>query len=163
MSIRIGRQIVAGSGGSGGSGECNINVDNTTIIQNQDGTISSIASLNQNQEPIKFWTGTLAEYEQLTPDENTLYNIIDDEFEEQDKFFGFNLFDTKLSDHVIEDKGWALQGTYVNRLDYPTFYDVCLKNIKIMNLWTVSSIMCYHKYNHIYLQVQMVNILHYQM
>lgn len=130
MSIRIGRQIVAGSGGSGGSGECNINVDNTTIIQNQDGTISSIASLNQNQEPIKFWTGTLAEYEQLTPDENTLYNIIDDEFEEQDKFFGFNLFDTKLSDHVIEDKGWALQGTYVNRLDYPTFYDVCLKEYK---------------------------------
>lgn len=46
---------------------------------------------------------------------------------------GFNLFDTKLSDHILEGdeaKGWALQGTYVYkeavagvRDGYPTFYD----------------------------------------
>lgn len=46
---------------------------------------------------------------------------------------GFNLFDTKLSDHILEGdeaKGWALQGTYVYkeavagvRDGYPDFYN----------------------------------------
>ena len=46
---------------------------------------------------------------------------------------GFNLFDTKLSDHILEGdeaKGWALQGTYVykepvagSRDGYPDFYN----------------------------------------
>ena len=50
---------------------------------------------------------------------------------------GFNLFDTKVSDHVLEGEealGWALQGTYVykeavagSRYGYPDFYAKCLE------------------------------------
>ena len=43
---------------------------------------------------------------------------------------GFNLFDTKISDHILEGneaKGWALQGTYVSGALYPDFYNKCLE------------------------------------
>ena len=55
---------------------------------------------------------------------------------------GFNLFDTKISDHILEGKealGWALQGTYVykeggtNRVGYPNFYNKCLEEYKYLN------------------------------
>lgn len=49
---------------------------------------------------------------------------------------GFNLFDTKISDHILEGEealGWALQGTYVykegvagSRTGYADFYAKCL-------------------------------------
>ena len=49
---------------------------------------------------------------------------------------GFNLFDTKTSDHVLEGEealGWALQGTYVSGVLYPDFYNECLtqKNLAV--------------------------------
>lgn len=50
---------------------------------------------------------------------------------------GFNLFDTKISDHILEGDealGWALQGTYVykegvagSRTGYADFYSKCLE------------------------------------
>ena len=43
---------------------------------------------------------------------------------------GFNLFDTKLSDHILEGEaslGWALQGSYVSKAIYPDFYAKCLE------------------------------------
>jgi hypothetical protein len=43
---------------------------------------------------------------------------------------GFNLFDTKIFDHILEGeeaKGWALQGTYVSGALYPDFYNKCLE------------------------------------
>ena len=43
---------------------------------------------------------------------------------------GFNLFDTKITDHILEGKeakGWALQGTYVTKDLYPDFYERCLE------------------------------------
>lgn len=50
---------------------------------------------------------------------------------------GFNLFDTKVSDHILEGEeaiGWALQGTYVykngvagSRTGYPNFYNRCVE------------------------------------
>lgn len=50
---------------------------------------------------------------------------------------GFNLFDTKVSDHILEGDealGWALQGTYVykegvagSRTGYADFYNRCLE------------------------------------
>lgn len=43
---------------------------------------------------------------------------------------GFNIFDTKISDHILEGneaKGWALQGTYVEKALYPDFYNKCLE------------------------------------
>ena len=49
---------------------------------------------------------------------------------------GFNLFDTKISDHILEGEealGWALQGTYVykegvagSRTGYADFYEGCV-------------------------------------
>ena len=42
----------------------------------------------------------------------------------------FNLFDTKLVDHILEGdeaKGWAEQGTKVYKTDYPDFYSKCLQ------------------------------------
>ena len=78
MSIRKGGIVIAGSGGTGGG---ITNVDNETIITKADGSISTIAVTDQNNtETVKFWTGTLAEYEALTEhDDNTLYNITDDD------------------------------------------------------------------------------------
>ena len=69
------------SGGSGGGSGTSVEVDNNTIILNPNGTISSKAILDQNNEDtVKFWTGTLEEYEQLQEyDDNTLYNILDDD------------------------------------------------------------------------------------
>lgn len=43
---------------------------------------------------------------------------------------GVNLFDTKLSDHILdgeESLGWALQGTYVSKAIYPDFYTKCIE------------------------------------
>jgi hypothetical protein len=41
----------------------------------------------------------------------------------------FNLFDTKISDHILEGEeaiGWMLQGSYVNGAVYPDFYAKCI-------------------------------------
>lgn len=41
----------------------------------------------------------------------------------------FNLFDTKISDHILDGEeaiGWMLQGSYVNGAVYPDFYAKCL-------------------------------------
>lgn len=69
----------AGGGTGGGSID---NVDNETIIIQDDGSISAQGVLDQNAEDltaIKFWSGTLEEYEALGEwDDNTLYNITDD-------------------------------------------------------------------------------------
>lgn len=53
---------------------------------------------------------------------------------------GFNLFDTKISDHILEGNealGWALQGTYVykdavpgSRYGYPDFYNRCAEEFE---------------------------------
>lgn len=66
-------------------------------------------------------------------DNNT--NTLDNSsFWEEVKFSGggsgFNLFDTKISDHILDGEeatGWALQGSYVNGAVYPTFYAKCLE------------------------------------
>ena len=69
----------AGGGTGGGSID---NVDNETIIIQDDGSISAQGVLDQNAEDltaIKFWSGTLEEYEALGEwDDNTIYNVTDD-------------------------------------------------------------------------------------
>lgn len=45
----------------------------------------------------------------------------------------FDMFDTKISDHILEGKeakGWALQGTYVTKESYPNFYQRCLEEYR---------------------------------
>ena len=57
---------------------------------------------------------------------------------------GFNLFDTKISDHILEGesaKGWALQGTYVNGAVYPDFYAKCIEEYnEATNIETVNGV-----------------------
>lgn len=58
---------------------------------------------------------------------NDNWDIID---EKCSRGSGFNLFDTKISDHILEGDsavGWALQGTYVNGAVYSDFYAKCLE------------------------------------
>jgi hypothetical protein len=68
-------------GGTGGGGSID-NVDNETIIIQNDGSISAQGVLDQNTEEftaIKFWSGTLKEYEALGEwDDDTIYNVTDD-------------------------------------------------------------------------------------
>ncbi|MBR5304950.1 MAG: hypothetical protein IKU37_09020 [Candidatus Gastranaerophilales bacterium] len=45
----------------------------------------------------------------------------------------FNLFDTRITDHILEGdelRGWALQGTYISKETYPDFYNKCLEEFK---------------------------------
>jgi hypothetical protein len=81
LSIRKGNIIIAGSAGATGTGGGIANADNTTIITNPDGSISTIAIKDQNNiENVKFWTGTLDEYEALQEyDDTIIYTILDDE------------------------------------------------------------------------------------
>lgn len=69
----------AGGGTGGGSID---NVDNETIIIQDDGSISAQGVLDQNTEDltaIKFWSGTLEEYNALGEwDDDTIYNVTDD-------------------------------------------------------------------------------------
>lgn len=47
---------------------------------------------------------------------------------------GFNLFDTKLSDHYLENPeglGWELQGTYVSEAIYPDFCFRCFEEKRL--------------------------------
>ena len=49
---------------------------------------------------------------------------------------GFNLFDTKISDHILEGEealGWALQGTYVTKTEYPDAYNRILNKYNDAN------------------------------
>lgn len=65
-------------------------------------------------------------------DLNHNWNILDKhlkDLKENGGESGFNLFDTKVSDHILEGDealGWALQGTYVTKTDYPDAYNKIL-------------------------------------
>ena len=75
MSIRIGTNVVAGSGA---------NTDNKSITANSSNQIQTIGVINQNSPTtaVKTWMGTLAEYNALKNnnliDDNTIYNVTDD-------------------------------------------------------------------------------------
>ena len=70
------------AGGGTGGGTAIAKVDNVSIITQADGAISAQGVLDQNAEDlnaIKFWSGTLEEYEALGSwDNNTIYNVTDD-------------------------------------------------------------------------------------
>ena len=51
--------------------------DEETIVTNEDDTITAIG-IKSNEGMLKFWTGTLAEYNNIPHDKDTLYNITDD-------------------------------------------------------------------------------------
>ena len=72
---------INGEAGGGGSGSID-NVDNETIVIQDDGSISAQGVLDQNKEELtalKFWSGTLEEYDALGEwDDNIIYNVTDD-------------------------------------------------------------------------------------
>ena len=91
-------------------------------------------SANIAQEQVQVITN---QAEQLIQDVSKEVARVEDVVEELDKnidkvinHVSFNLFDTKISDHILqgkEAKGWALQGTYVTKDLYPDFYNECLE------------------------------------
>lgn len=82
MSIRVGNKVIVGGAAIASVDEPGVmRPDGQTIDINED-IISVLAVKDQNKQDIsniKFWTGTLQEYNNLGQwDDNTLYNIIDD-------------------------------------------------------------------------------------
>lgn len=87
----------------------------------------------------KFIENSFKLYRSLVND-NTGHEVTETEYWEEVALggggSGFNLFDTKISDHILEGEealGWALQGTYVykegvagSRTGYADFYNKCL-------------------------------------
>lgn len=69
-------------------------------------------------------------------------------YDKKDGGLGFNLFDTKVSDYILEGDetlGWALQGTYVyknaiagSHYGYPDFYAKCLEEYQDSSLYIES-------------------------
>lgn len=119
-------------------------ISNTTIqniTEIKDNAISNIGTTKEE---------TLAQIEneakeQLQNIQSTGFYMRDDKLYfinskgEEEEFAGgsgFNLFDTKIADHILEGEealGWALQGTYVTKALYPDFYNECLtqKNVAV--------------------------------
>lgn len=57
---------------------------------------------------LKIWNGTTAEYLALAEkDLNTVYNVTDEVTADSSKISGFNLFDFKWSDHIINNISWT--------------------------------------------------------
>lgn len=86
----------------------------------------------------KFIENRFKLYRSLVND-NTGHEVTETEYWEEVALgggSGFNLFDTKVSDHILKGEealGWALQGTYVykegvagSRTGYADFYNKCL-------------------------------------
>ena len=149
MSIRINGKLIASAGGGGAAGGTNVLVDDLTIEKNSSDIITTIGTKAKSGEIIHDWIGTLAEYnegvENGTIPDNWVCWVTDDNDISQGPSSGgsngsgnadiklaatFNLFDTKIADHILEGKeatGWALQGTYVTKDLYPDFYNKCLE------------------------------------
>ena len=71
MSTYLGNQLISGKNRPDGS----------TIDYNSSGRLQAAGALNRNSggSPVKFWTGTRAEYDAIeTKDPGTLYNVTDD-------------------------------------------------------------------------------------
>lgn len=79
--IRLNNTVYLGKAAPTSGGGSTISVDNETIIQNADDTITTIAVKEQRAAAaIKKWVGSAAQYESVTTkDSNTEYIITDDE------------------------------------------------------------------------------------
>lgn len=119
-----------------------INALEQAVLDAQTSADNAQASANEAQAQKE---ELAAQGEQLIEDVSKEIARVEDAIEELDKnidkvinHVSFNLFDTKISDHILqgnEAKGWALQGTYVTEESYPDFYNRCLeeKNSAIVN------------------------------
>lgn len=120
------------------------NISNTSkeeILQIEENAIKNIEEIKEDSKELIIKEAQ----EQLKNIESTGFYMRDDKLYfinskgEEEEFAGgsgFNLFDTKIADHILqgdEAKGWALQGTYVAKALYPDFYNECLtqKNLAV--------------------------------
>lgn len=92
--------------------DLNINVGITSVNGDTgtDGavTVKAIENANPNDTMLKIWNGTTAEYLALAEkDLNTVYNVTDEVTADSSKISGFNLFDFKWSDHLINNISWT--------------------------------------------------------
>lgn len=92
--------------------DLNINVGITSVNGDTgtDGavTVKAIENANPNDTMLKIWNGTTAEYLALAEkDLNTVYNVTDEVTADSSKISGFNLFDFKWSDHIINNISWT--------------------------------------------------------
>ena len=115
-----------------------------------DGALSNIDSSVQGaiEDINNTKTGILTDIEFVADGEKEeiqgLADEIKDNAEDIINRVGISMFDTKISDHILEGdeaKGWALQGTYVTKDLYPDFYSKCLeqKNNAIESQITLGS------------------------
>ena len=131
MSIRLGENIISGSGGS--------NNDDISITKNTSNKIQTIGVINQNDttNAVKCWMGTLAEYNILVQNDeindNTLYNITDDiNPEHQDIQLNnpFSLLDYKFSEYELNNASWLLSnGQFNSGVTYQSVYDLLLQEL----------------------------------
>lgn len=112
--------------------ECSENSPQELINMINEASVS--AQLNVNQ--INIFKNEVKELSKLNSERyDDIVKIVDsvDAFKTdliKSGMFKFCLFDTKISDHILEGneaKGWALQGTYVAKDLYPDFYNKCLE------------------------------------
>lgn len=92
--------------------DLNINVGITSVNgdtgTNGAVTVKAIENANPNDTMLKIWNGTTAEYLALAEkDLNTVYNVTDEVTADTSKISGFNLFDFKWSDHLINNISWT--------------------------------------------------------
>jgi hypothetical protein len=92
--------------------DLNINVGITSVNgdtgTNGAITVKAIENANPNDTMLKVWNGTTAEYLALAEkDLNTVYNVTDEVTADSSKISGFNLFDFKWSDHLINNISWT--------------------------------------------------------
>lgn len=92
--------------------DLNINVGITSVNgdtgTNGAVTVKAIENANPNDTMLKIWNGTTAEYLALAEkDLNTVYNVTDEVTADSSKISGFNLFDFKWSDHLINNISWT--------------------------------------------------------
>lgn len=92
--------------------DLNINVGITSVNgdtgTNGAVTVKAIENSNPNDTMLKIWNGTTAEYLALAEkDLNTVYNVTDEVTADSSKISGFNLFDFKWSDHLINNISWT--------------------------------------------------------
>ena len=118
------------------------NISNTSkeeILQIEENAIKNIEEIKEDSKELIIKEAQ----EQLNNIESTGFYMRDDKLyfinskgeEEEFKSGGAGavMFDTKISDHILEGeeaKGWALQGTYVSGALYPDFYSKCLEEYK---------------------------------
>lgn len=127
-----------------------VNIDNKTINKNSDDEIQSIGVIDSRSgEPVKYWTGTLVQYNAIeNKDDNTIYNITDDIIDVNQSYFipagtiltvktdGSGQF-TKLSEAINYLTGKWSNGTVTVQLGEGEFIEENTINIPEFNINTL--------------------------